>query len=113
MSVLCCADDGCEIVVAFDAPHRILAIKADASSVLGYGEEQLCGRTCQVFQGPRTDSAKLSSAIKGTALQVSTSMYIELYEFFGKSQQMMVICSPYFDLSGRLVGCSLSIRHSP
>jgi hypothetical protein len=55
-----------ELIVSFEAPHRLLAIEIGTNEILGFSEQLLLGHTLQVFHGPTTDSASITSAIKAS-----------------------------------------------
>ena len=102
-----------EIVVSYDPPHWILATGCSSAGILGYVESHIHSRTLKLFYGPRTNSLRLSAAIKNSALQRSSvSILVDLYESSGHCRNMLVTCSPFCDYSGAPVGCKLQIEDS-
>ena len=96
-----------QVIVSCDSPHLILS---SDSEVLGFTEQHMRGRSLKLFYGPTTDSARLSAAIKNSALQGdSHTILAELYEGSGRCYSMIVTCSPCYDSTG---GCLLLFEPS-
>ncbi len=85
------------LYVAFKPPHRISAYKLNGTShsFLGYSVELLLERSIKIFMGPKTDTAKLSSAIKTTALNTPVTAVMELYDISGACQRVTMTFTPY------------------
>ena len=99
-----------QLVVSYDSPHWILS---SDSEVLGFSESNIRGRSLKLFYGPTTDSARLSAAIKNSALQGdSHTILAELYEGSGRCYSVIVTCSPCYDSTGGLLGCLLLLEAS-
>ena len=99
-----------QVIVSCDSPHLILS---SDSEVLGFTEQHMRGRSLKLFYGPTTDSARLSAAIKNSALQGdSHTILAELYEGSGRCYSMIVTCSPCYDSTGGLLGCLLLFEPS-
>ena len=101
--------EAANVVVSFEPPHRILATNVPQNGILGYCADMLCNRTMQIWHGPSTDSARLTSAIKNSAFG-NTSLETDLYDCMGSCRKMLIECTPCFDLSSSLVGCTVAFR---
>jgi hypothetical protein len=85
------------LFAAFNPPHRISASKLDGSAqtVLGYNVELLRGRSIKVFMGPKTDSTKLSAALKSAALNNAVTAEMDLYDISGTCQRVTLTFTPF------------------
>jgi hypothetical protein len=101
-----------ELVVSFEAPHKLLASEASQQSCLGYDTVGLRGQTFDIFKGPRTDAIRLSNAIKQTSFCVSTSLQSILYDRLGRWNTFLVTCSPFLDDTGLPSACKISFESS-
>jgi hypothetical protein len=96
-----------ELIVSFEAPHRLLAIEIGTNEILGFSEQLLLGRTLQVFYGPTTDSARITSAIKASAFCTCSILQVDFYKHSGACQTVSASFKPFYDTTGALVGCSV------
>ncbi len=100
------------VIVSFDAPHRILEADVSAEGILGYCSEMLCNRTIQIWHGPSTDSARITSAIKNSAFH-AVRIQTDLYDCMGCCRNVSIDLSPCFDTYGCLFGCRVAIHNNP
>ena len=100
------------LIVTFEARHKILLTEGATQCVLGYSEELLRGRTLNVLQGPRTDPARLSSAIKLSSFCITSSLQMDLYDCDGRCRTLLVTCQPFFGFEGTAEACKLSFESS-
>ncbi len=98
------------IIVAFDAPHRILQTDVSADGILGYCAEMLSNRTIQIWHGPSTDSARITSAIKNSAFK-AVHIQTNLYDCMGCCRNVSMDLSPCFDTFKNLIGCRVAIHN--
>ncbi len=102
-----------ELVISFDAPHKLLAVEFENSEILGFTEELLQGRTLQVFQGPTSDSVSMTSAIKACMYCTTTTLQLDLYDLSGKNHTVFAALEPLLDTSGVPVACKFSFESCP
>eukprot|EP00291_Cryptomonas_curvata_P020263 CAMPEP_0172171488 /NCGR_PEP_ID=MMETSP1050-20130122/11922_1 /TAXON_ID=233186 /ORGANISM="Cryptomonas curvata, Strain CCAP979/52" /LENGTH=234 /DNA_ID=CAMNT_0012842929 /DNA_START=51 /DNA_END=751 /DNA_ORIENTATION=+ len=104
------------IIVSFEPPHCLLAIKAETTSVLGFPKQHLQGRTLKVFHGPRTDAIMISSAIESasvfTTVTLTNSLQLELCEYSGQCRAVQMTFVPFFDALGFPIACEVSFELS-
>lgn len=98
------------LYVAFNPPHRISAYKSVGSSqtLLGFSVELLRGRSIKVFAGPKTDTRKLSSAIKMTALNTPVTAELDLYNNDGACQRVTLTFTPCV-IGAEPIACKICI----
>ncbi len=61
--------------------------------------------------GPKTDSAKLSAAIKLTALNTPVTAELDLYDISGACQRVAMTCTPC-SVEGNPVACKICIQRT-
>ena len=100
----------CRIVVAAQAPYKILDCDNSISQLLEYTAEEVLCRTIRFVFGPETDSVGIISTVKNASFQNSTSLKAALYSKSGKSVPVSLLCHP-FELNSFNV-CECMIRAS-
>jgi hypothetical protein len=93
-------------ILSLVKPHKILSISSD---FLGFGAEEMMGRSLNLLHGPNTDAKALTGAIKNAGLLSSTKISTTLYSRDGSELCINASCVPYFDEGGALAGCKLQL----
>jgi hypothetical protein len=101
------------LFVSFEAPHIIWDSEGcNYSGLLGFREDEIMGKSFQIFQGPRTDPVLLSSAISNSAQYNHSKSQMELYNIEKKCVMVFITFSPCCDAEGTPFQCKVSIAPS-
>ena len=100
---------GVSILVSLDAPHIVLTCGPQLAGLLGYTAEEIVGRSIKILHGPRTETSKISSAIKRSSLNQTTAIQSILYGRSGLGKTLSVTCTPHYDAWGVLRGCAMDM----
>ena len=98
------------IVVLPLAPFNIIAAIHD-SSILGYEQNEIVGKSVFHLTGPFSDVNLLRCAMYRAASHTSSTQQLVLYDRDRRPQHMIVLCSPLIR-SGILLGCLVLFRPS-
>ena len=96
-------------VLSLVKPHKVLSISTEMCDFLGFGAEEMMGRSLNLLHGPKTDAKALTSAIKNTGVLSSSQFSTTLYSRDGSERRINASCSPYFGEGGVLAGCKLQL----
>ena len=97
------------LILSLVKPHKILAVSKEACDFLGYGEEEISGRSVSMLQGPKTDTAGLCAAIKNTGVLSSGEFSTVIYARDGSELKIAAALVPYIADGGKLAGCKLQL----
>ena len=98
------------IVVSFTAPHRISSYHSNSEGMLGFSKELLRTRTIQIFKGPKTDTLRLTSAIKKSAAKDPTTAEFYLYDVSGECRKVRLNISAFCGIGGSPVACKITVE---
>jgi hypothetical protein len=96
-------------ILSLVKPHKILSISTEMCDFLGFGAEEMMGRSLNLLHGPKTDAKALTGAIKNTGLLSSAQFSTTLYSRDGSELRISGTCVPYFGEGGVLAGCKLQL----
>ena len=101
------------ITVSADKCPKIIRVATELSQRFGYEPSEICGRSLNILQGPKTDSKALHHAIKSACVFCPAALPLSLYSREGAERTMTVSCWPITSGDGEVTGCSLQIRDYP
>jgi hypothetical protein len=97
------------VVVSLVKPHKILTTSTATCELLGFGAEEIEGRSLNLLNGPKTDVKAVMGAIKNTGLLSHASFATTLYARDGSELSISASCVPYLAEGGVLAGCKLQL----
>jgi hypothetical protein len=101
-----------DVVVSLSKPHKILSVSEEIAETLGFAPDAMHGRSIQVFQGPRSDTSFLDTAIRESRFRACQQFVFTFYSSNGMEFQARTRCTPVFEKNGKLYGCALDIDTS-
>ena len=97
------------VVVSLVKPHKILTTSTATCDLLGFGAEEMMGRSLNLLHGPKTDVKAVMGAIKNTGLLSTANFSTIMYARDGSERSIRALCIPYFGEGGVLAGCKLQL----
>jgi PAS domain S-box-containing protein len=97
------------VVVSLVKPHKILSTSKSMCDVLGFGAEEVMGRSLNLLHGPKTDVRAVMGAIKNTETLSTANFSTIIYTRDGSELSIAASCVPYFGEGGVLAGCKLQL----
>lgn len=91
-----------EVVVVTDADLKIVFASSGITTMTGYAESEVLGKTPKMFQGKETSKADLKEIRKAIELQIPFEKTIKNYKKNGKIYTCRIFGSPVFNLKGKL-----------
>ena len=94
-------------MISLSEPHTFQSVSHDLCALFDLAPEQMRGRSIKMLQGPRTNAAALSAAIKAARLQQRSTVPVTAYRRDGSECVVVVSCSARVGEDGEVDGLSL------
>ena len=102
---------GC-LVIGLEAPHRISRCDSGLFDLLNYTADEVVGRSLRFLCGPETNATRIRQALKDAGVLTPSDIHVKLYDREGQGRNMCASFSPFFEDSGNLAGCLVTLENS-
>ncbi|RUT69652.1 PAS domain-containing protein [Flavobacterium cupreum] len=91
-----------EVVVVTDVDLKIVFASSGITTMTGYTESEVLGKTPKMFQGKETSKTDLKEIREAIELQIPFEKIVKNYKKNGKPYICRIYGSPVFNLKGKL-----------